>query len=222
MDNQFVFYSKSADLPPGKGKGTKWSEFVNNPSDYNELASIPDWRKMFSNMYECPFRLGGLTWNSVEHFFHAMKYKGKYDNYYRSFSLESDSKWSRNPFEAKSAGKAGRVNASGKVYTNSKLGVPTNVQMRSDFYTRGINWQVMKLALIAKFTQCPELTRALLATKDAKLYHLITERGKPSQLQRWTHLEDIRECIKRFNNPDLKNVLDDTDDAYIDKFLSTI
>ena len=215
-----IFYSKSADVKPGKGKGSGWSEKA-DPQNYKELDGITDWRKMFSNMYICPFKLGGYTWNTVEHFYHAIKYKGKYDDYYKTFTIESKSPWSLNPFDAKNAGKTGRVSEkTGNVYTNSKLGVPTNVKMRPDFYD-GIGWRAMKLALMAKFTQCEELTRALLATGNTQLYHLVTERGKKSHLQRWDHLEEIRDCIRKYNGVNMADVLSDTDDEYINKIFLT-
>ena len=77
------FYSKSADKYPGKGNG----EYVKNPEDYKELSKIKDWRKMLSNFYVMPFELDGNIWNSVEHFYHACKFRdhknsGNNYNYY--------------------------------------------------------------------------------------------------------------------------------------------
>ncbi len=98
------------------------------------------------------------------------------------------------------------------------MGVPKNVKMREDFYDRNIHWNAMKLALLAKFTQSPELLRLLLETKDAELYHLVTTRGQKSVLQRWDHLEKIRYCIKKYKKYNL-SVLSDIPVELINKML---
>ena len=207
MKDRFVFYSKSADKKPGEYKGKGWSEYTQNSKKiYRELSKVKDWRKQLSNMYICPFKLDGNEWNTVEHFFHAAKFRNKYPSYYKTFTINGKRQWSQDPFKSKQAGKAGRLSKAGRVYRNSKLGVPTNVKMRKDFYDRNIYRKAMILALCAKFTQCPELKLILLLTGDAELYHIITERGKKSRLERWGFLENIRECIRQYNNYDLSKI----------------
>jgi len=49
--DQFVFYSKSADVRPGKGA----HEHVDDPAAYRALAAVPNWRKMLSNFDAAPF-----------------------------------------------------------------------------------------------------------------------------------------------------------------------
>ena len=80
MKDTFVFYSKSADNKPGKNKGSGWLENVENENKYNKLDKIKDWRKMLSNFYISPFILDGKEWNSVEHFFHAVKFRDVKNN----------------------------------------------------------------------------------------------------------------------------------------------
>lgn len=206
MNDSFVFYSKSSNKEPGKYSGKGWSEHVGNEKKYKNLSKIHDWRKKLSNMYVCPFKLDGHTWNSVEHYFHSVKYRNKHDNYYRTFSTKGGKQWSLDPFKSKQAGKAGRLSKAGRVYRNAKLGVPTDVSMHDNFYSDNIHWKAMTLALLAKFTQCPTLKNLLLSTRDAELYHLVTERGKKSQLQRWDHLERIRFCIRKYEDYDLSVV----------------
>jgi hypothetical protein len=58
----------------------------------------------------------------------------------------------------------------------------------------------MTIALFAKFAQNPILQNALLETQDAELYHLITQRGKPSSLELWDHLICVRKCIRKFKD----------------------
>jgi predicted NAD-dependent protein-ADP-ribosyltransferase YbiA (DUF1768 family) len=80
-------------------------------SEFTELDSIQDWRKMLSNSYmisskayafgqEPLFVLDGLSWASVEHYFQANKFKDTAPDFYRQFSLESGSELSRSPEQA--------------------------------------------------------------------------------------------------------------------------
>jgi hypothetical protein len=124
----------------------------------------------------------------------------KHNNHYIRFSTKGREQWSLDPFKSKQAGKTGRV------YKNAKLGVPTDVSMRENFYSDKIHRKAMTLALFAKFTQSPELETLLLSTKDGELYHLVTQRGKKSKLQRWDHLETIRFCIREYTDYDLSVV----------------
>lgn len=202
MRDKFVFYSKSADKKPGFGTG----EEKNTNTDYSELAKIKDWRKVLSNFYVSPFILDDNSWNSVEHFFHAVKFRNKknpsknYD-YYKTFTLDNDSPWSIDPLLAKQAGKAGRVSdITGKVF-DKKIGdvkVPKDVKMREDFYSKGISSKLQKLAFLAKFTQNPELKKVLLSTKDAELWHFTGRGGKGNILME--ELMITRDCIKKYDN----------------------
>lgn len=207
MSDKFLFYSKSANAKPGKGTG----EILINDT-YEELSKIKDWRKMFSNFYISPFILDDNEWNSVEHFFHAVKFRddkkpGNNYNFYKTFTLGSGSPWSLEPVSSKQAGKAGRISeTTGKMY-DKKIGntkVPKDVKMRDDFYSRNIDRKLQSLAFLAKFTQNEELKHALLSTKNAELWHYVG-RGKDNQL--WRNLMDVRECIRKYDNEyDLKEI----------------
>jgi predicted NAD-dependent protein-ADP-ribosyltransferase YbiA (DUF1768 family) len=205
---EFVFYSKSADKNPGSG--TK--EHLEKGQDFTELQKIHNWRRRLSNMSISPFVLGGKHYASVEHFFHSAKFLKEYPEFASTFEMGGSMPWSSNPFKAKQAGKAGWVNSRGKRYCNKELpqlNKFNQVQMRADFYDT-IDQKAMTLALYSKFSQNPEDARILLLTGNAKLYHLITRRGKDSIKQRWYHLERVRECIAlyppvKFN----KNIVDE-------------
>lgn len=71
MNTKFIFYSKSADKPPGKGI----HEHLNSKDTYIELSKIKDWRKQLSNIYIyiSPIEIDGEIYNSVEHFFSCCK-----------------------------------------------------------------------------------------------------------------------------------------------------
>ena len=207
MTDKFLFYSKSANAKPGKGTG----EVLLNDT-YEELSEIKDWRKVLSNFYIAPFTLDDNEWNSVEHFFHAVKFRdnkkpGKNYDFYKTFALNSGSPWSLEPVASKQAGKAGRISeTTGKVY-DKKIGdtkVPKDVKIRDDFYSKNIDRKLQSLAFLAKFTQNDKLKHILLSTKDAELWHYVG-RGKENQL--WKNLMNVRECIRKYDGEyDLKEI----------------
>ena len=116
-DIVFMFYSKSADKNPGKGNGeTIPAEKI---IEFNELAKMKNWRKTLSNFYMKPkrdgevqhlFELDGLKWSSVEHYYHANKFKKNNPEYYRLFSIDSGSHIIDDPKKALGAGgKTGKI-----------------------------------------------------------------------------------------------------------------
>ena len=161
----FQFYSKSADKQPGKGAGEKIPD--SDRSSFAELASMKNWRHVLSNFYPADFELDGHTWKSVEHYYQASKFKENNPKFYESFSLDMnpDGDLSTVPAMAKGAGgKTGNY--------RGKLIRPKDVKIDPNFFS-GRHKQEMKVAQGAKFSQNPELTRLLLATKDAKLTHFV-------------------------------------------------
>lgn len=209
MKDKFVFYSKSSDKPAGKGS----SEEKNSDADYSELDRITDWRKMLSNFYISPFIIDEMTWNSVEHFFHALKFRNnknprsKEYEFYKTFALDSNSPWSKEPVLAKNAGKAGRIGSNGKIF-HKKIGdveIPKDIKMRDDFYSRNIPGKLQTLAFLAKFTQNPELKNVLLLTGDAELWHY-TGRGGGGNIL-FKELMIVRDCIRKYSSIyDLSNI----------------
>jgi len=96
----FMIHSKSAgNHAPGKGTG----EYINtsNILNYSELSNIKNWRRILSTHYESPFLLDGLKWNTVEHYIQGVKFKKTNPDYYKSFSLISESKYNKDPMLAK-------------------------------------------------------------------------------------------------------------------------
>ena len=172
----FVFYSKSSDKKPGKGKHEKIPK--EKEGDYSELSKVKDWRRVLSNFYVVvkPFELDGHTWNSVEHYYQASKFKNytegsdKHD-FYLKFTAESNSEISKDPDKAK---KYGGKNKTGKYR-------PKNILMDEDFFT-GKHKKFMEEGQRAKYTQDEHSQKVLLLTKNAKLLHLMKVRGAPSQL----------------------------------------
>tara|TARA_Y100000591_G_C21853056_1_gene712940 strand:+ start:5787 stop:8036 length:2250 start_codon:yes stop_codon:yes gene_type:complete len=172
----FVFYSKSANKKPGKGKGETIPD--DRLIEFNELAKMKDWRKVLSNFYMKPkrdgevvplFELDGLKWASVEHYYHANKFKKNHPDYYRLFSIDSGSQIMDDPKKALGAGgKTGKV--SGKKFR------PKNVVMDEDFFDDNNNEEIMEKGQMAKYQQDDISRQVLLATKDAKLVHYTSSR----------------------------------------------
>lgn len=170
-DVVFAFFSKSVDAIPGKGK----QELLANgreSSEFADLAKIRDWRKCLSNFYESEFTLDGLRWLSVEHYYHASKFRNSNPDFYRLFSLDSEeSTFNRDTVLAKAAGgKTGIFNKGNK--EKQRVLRPKKILADSDFF-KGRQDKEMQKAQYAKFSQNPDLKSLLLATKDAKLDHIM-------------------------------------------------
>jgi predicted NAD-dependent protein-ADP-ribosyltransferase YbiA (DUF1768 family) len=166
----FQFYSKSADKPlPGKGAGETIEP--RNIKNFAELASRPGWRKVLSNFYMGPFKLDNRTWNSVEHYYHANKFKKGHPEFYQQFTVESGTDISKDPAFAKSAGgKTGK-------FKKKDWKRPKEIVIDEDFFSSGRNQQAMEAGQRAKYSQNEVAKDVLLATKDAKLQHHV--RGQP-------------------------------------------
>jgi hypothetical protein len=109
-DDVFMFYINSSNkFFPGFGKGEKVKQ--SHIKNYLELSKIEDWRQKLSNQWKAPFKLNGLRWLSVEHYYQGSKFKNNNHAYYLQFSLDSGSDLSKDPIVAHGAGsKNGRVN----------------------------------------------------------------------------------------------------------------
>lgn len=196
----FKFYSKSKDDIPGKGKAGG-GESVKDPTIYEELSSIPHWRKVLSNMYVKKdadgnilplFKLDGYNWASVEHWYHASKYKYKitddnYKKFYEGFTYESNSPYSRDPFKALSVGgKRGTL--------DKKKFRPKNIVI--DPNHDDIKEKAMKDGQRGKYTQDELCKKVLLETKKAKLVHIVPRRGKPTLEVPFISTMEIRENLQ--------------------------
>ena len=174
--DRLCFFSGSADKKPGKGTG----EFAFRPADYSELAGVPHWRRTLSNFHVHPFTcdITGevLPYRTVEHAFQAAKIHMVDPEAARAFGVESGTYLGTegDGLEARKQRKMRRLN---------------EVQLAVwDARSAG----VMARAQEAKFRQCPEARRVLLATGTAELWHHVP-RGRPV---RFEHLERLRATLR--------------------------
>tara|TARA_B100000073_G_scaffold285250_1_gene246725 strand:+ start:202 stop:2304 length:2103 start_codon:yes stop_codon:yes gene_type:complete len=170
----FQFYSKSADnARPGKGAGEKIPD--ENLNEYDDLNKIRNWRKMLSNFYVKKdgegeviplFEVDGYKWASVEHYYHANKFRNEHPEYYKQFTMNSKSEISLDPLKAKGAGgKSGKIK-------NVKYR-PDDVKVDVDFYANKKHEDVMLKGQYMKYKQNEDLKEMLKLTKNAKLVHFI-------------------------------------------------
>jgi predicted NAD-dependent protein-ADP-ribosyltransferase YbiA (DUF1768 family)/archaellum component FlaC len=179
----FVSYINSNDkVFPGFGIGEKipFELFIN----FVNLALIPDWRKKLSNEWKQPFTLDNHSWNSVEHYYQASKFKKNNPAFYLTFSLDSNSELSKNVEKATAAGgKTGK-------YKDDVLLRPENIEIDPEFY-KSRHQKELYDAQYAKFTQNNDLKHLLMSTKNAKLMHYV--KNKP--LEEYKQLMEIREKL---------------------------
>jgi predicted NAD-dependent protein-ADP-ribosyltransferase YbiA (DUF1768 family) len=196
--DKLYYFSKSSDKPPGKGV----NEYVENVNKYKELSKVKNWRKMLSNFYISPFKLDGEIFGSVEHYYQGNKFFFNNKNFYKKFTWNSNSIFSRDSNIAKSVG-----GTSGKY--KGKLIRPSNVKIDPNFFDyqhKIFNVHLLKFSeiiliksMFSKFTQNKELMNVLLNTGEAQLWHG-TRGVKPARIYT---LEKVRNCIRKFKNYDL-------------------
>ena len=189
-DTHFVFYSKSSDKKPGMGAGEKIAE--GDVEKYVPLTKMKNWRRVLSNMHVKKdetgnvgplFKLDGKNWASVEHYYHANKFKKNNPDFYNVFSMDSKSVICKDPKMALGAGgKTGIVRQKDPETKKTKIVFrrPKNVVMDEDFFNDRNNEKVMEKGQQAKYeNEDNEMERnVLLATKDAKLLHYMVSRAK--------------------------------------------
>lgn len=166
----FFYFSGSKDVPPGKGAGEQIPK--NEEPKFVKLSQIRNWRKILSNFWIAPFKLDGLTWNSVEHYYQGSKFKKNNPDFFKLFSLESGSEISKDPNMAKGAGgKSGKYK--GEVIRSK------NVVIDPDFFAKDRCNKDMYRAMMAKFSQNEDVRQVLVLTRDAILTH--GTRGVPTK-----------------------------------------
>jgi len=184
-DIVFQFYSNSnPNALPGLGAGEKIPE--TEKIHFHRLATFDNWRRKLANTWNEPFMLDNHTWQSVEHYYQASKFKNNNREFYLKFSLDSRSQLSADPLLAKAAGsKSGKLN-------HTTIIRPSRITIDPDFFNHGRSEREMENATFAKFSQNKNLKDMLLATRNAKLVHYL--RGAPPEI--YHHLMRVRHKLR--------------------------
>ena len=171
MADRLAFYSKSRDARPGSGA----FEFVRDPSAYDELATIADWRKVLSNFHVSEFVHDGKRYRTIEHAFQAAKIALVSPEKAALFALDS--------------GSALAIGDGQLARANRKLAwLSGDVLRRWDATSRDVMAEIAR----SKYAQCAVARRVLKATGDAQLWHILP-RSKTHE--RFSHLEALRRLI---------------------------
>jgi predicted NAD-dependent protein-ADP-ribosyltransferase YbiA (DUF1768 family) len=153
----FVFHAKSNNVPsPGTGVGEKIA--LNERMNFNLLRNEKQWRRKLDDNWVQSFNLDGKKWSSVKHYVYGSRYKKGFPDFYHMFSLNSDSKISKDIDLATYA-----VSKSGK-YKNNVLR-KEEIQMDSDYN----DTESREHALMSKFSQNSDLQHVLSLTNNACL-----------------------------------------------------
>ena len=174
-DIVFMFHEKANNKPvAGLGNGEKMDliQAIDPKLGFKDLNSIHEWRRKIDDSYEAPFTLDGMRWNTVTHYFLGSQFKKGFPDFYKEFSLDSNSDISKDLKKARAAG-----SESGKL--DKKLIRDEKIKIDPDFYELGVeprHERERKHALEAKFTQNLDLLQTLMSTKNAKLMQF--RRGK--------------------------------------------
>jgi predicted NAD-dependent protein-ADP-ribosyltransferase YbiA (DUF1768 family) len=170
-DTIFMFHQHSElSAKPGKGSGEKIT--VEKIPQFSDLAKTKEWRRMLDDTWPgVVLSIDNLKWMSAEHYIQAAKFKGGFPDFYKSFSIESESDIAKEVEYAKAAGE------SGKLKKKSEDGGKTKeIVLRAKNIHPDENYdaaEVRKIAVAAKFSQNEDVKQVLLATKKAKLVHFV-------------------------------------------------
>ena len=166
-DTVFQLYDKSHNAAyPGMGSGE--SVPADKISEFLKLSQTENWRRKLDDSWSgTPFTLDNMQWSSVDHYYQGAKYRKGYPDFYKSFSLDTESALSKDPILAKLVGSKAPHDLKPKGYT-----------IDPDFY--GSRYlEERDTARKAKFEQHAHLLDTLKATGLASLTRF--KRGSKSE-----------------------------------------
>jgi hypothetical protein len=156
-DTVFQFYDKSHNSDyPGFGSGETVP--TDKIAEFLKLSQTENWRRKLDDSWSgTPFTLDNKQWSSVDHYYQGAKYRKGYPDFYKSFSLDTESALSKDPILAKLVG--------GKAPHELK---PKGYTIDPDFY--GSRYlEERDSAIKAKFEQHVHLSDILKMTGLASL-----------------------------------------------------
>lgn len=167
-DVVFRFYANSNKKPlAGKGSGelipdTRINEF--NSLNNKKNKSMVDWRKKLDDTWPVVISVDNHKWSTVKHYCLGSQFKNGFPDFYLEFSLDSNSKISKDLDLAIIAGsESGKLES--KVLRKSEIKIDNDYNIHADEYR--------KKALISKFSQNLDLKKILLDTTPARLDHFV-------------------------------------------------
>ena len=167
-DVVFRFYANSNKKPlAGKGSGetipdSKINEFNSLNNKKNKL--MVDWRKKLDDTWPVLINVDNHKWSTVKHYCLGSQFKNGFPDFYLEFSLDSDSKISKDLDLAIIAGsESGKLES--KVLRKPEIKIDSDYNIHADEYR--------KKALISKFSQNLDLKKILLDTTPARLDHFV-------------------------------------------------
>ena len=172
----FMFHSKSEKTAkPGKGSGEKIPKA--KIAEFGILAKTEDWRRKLDDSWDnAQFTVDKMKWTSVEHYYQGSKFRKGFPDFYKQFSLDSDSEISKDIEIAKAAGStAGTMKKKGA--KEQVILRPKSIIIDPDFYGQKRNLIERELGVRTKFAQNEDMKQLLLATKNAKLIHFVRGDG---------------------------------------------
>ena len=172
----FMFHSKSEKTAkPGKGSNEKIPK--SKSSEFIILGKIEDWRRKLDDSWDkAQFSVDSIRWASVEHYYQGSKFRKGFPDFYKQFSLDSDSEISKDVELARVAGSiSGQIKKKGA--KDPVILRPKSIVIDPDFYGNKRNLAERELAVRSKFAQNEDLKQLLIATKNAKLIHFIRGDG---------------------------------------------
>jgi len=168
-DTIFMFHQNSElSAKPGKGSGEKIP--VDKIPQFSDLAKTKEWRRMLDDTWPgVVLSIDNLKWMSAEHYIQAAKFKGGFPDFYKSFSIESESDIAKDVEYAKAAGESGKLKKK-----SEEGGKAKEIVLRAKAIHPDENYdaeEVRKIAIAAKFSQNEDVKQVLLATRKSKLVH---------------------------------------------------
>jgi len=167
-DVVFRFYANSNKKPlAGKGSGEIIPETRLN--DFNSLnnkknKSMVDWRKKLDDTWPVVINVDNHKWSTVKHYCLGSQFKNGFPDFYLEFSLDSNSKISKDLDLAMIAGsESGKLES--KILRKPEIKIDNDYNIHSDEYR--------KKALISKFSQNLDFKKILLDTTPARLDHFV-------------------------------------------------
>ena len=164
-----VYYDKSVPKSVGKGPKEKLNMKYRDQYSFLNLKKNKGWRKVLDDAYPVIFTVDQMKWQSVEHYYQGAKFKKHHPDFYRLFSLDSNSDFCKDVDLAKFAGSKEGSYKKGSQIIQLR---PKTIRIDPDFYgPRKI--EEREKALYAKFSQNLDIKEILLGTHNAVLKRFI-------------------------------------------------